>query len=230
MASSQTSTAPNTTTDVLQWSWAVLIAVLCCCLLQLLINALIGYFRLNVISSSIRVSVDSYWLCRDVIVLFSLFFSYEVYSRLCHTKYPLFLQTPKLIRRSIFISILLGIFSLLVACIILVILFVPPPKLRVYAAVADYDIAVEQVFAGYDIGFNTYLVITHRNSRYSSDLDSDTDCTSLATIHQDNRIYFVCNDEPISVRTPYVDVGQESVFMGGDTPRHEVSLTNISYY
>ena len=186
-------------------------------------------FQMNSISSPERAEMQTYWWRYIPLVLANILISSVICTRMRHSTRLLLLKMPQIVRGSIITLLLLATLSLSLPCIIIMFLLFPPAKLIVYTSVADYTITVEQVFAGYDIGSNTYLVITHRNEKYTSDLESDTDCTSLATFRHDNRIYFVCNDAAISPRTPYVDVVGESVYMGGDTPQHEVLLTDISY-
>jgi hypothetical protein len=119
--------------------------------------------------------------------------------------------------------------------------FIGPDGIRVTTTVDTYEIALTQTLnPDPDFMISTLdMIVIREDGAYHSaplaqhDLRHDNDlwvCTTLSIQQHAQRIYFVCNDEPISGNTPYVDTQNKMLYLGWEHASEARALDSLPFY
>jgi hypothetical protein len=120
-------------------------------------------------------------------------------------------------------------------------LFGGPDGIRVTTTVDSYEIALthrRDPDPDFMISTLEMIVIREDGAYYSAalaerDMRHDDErwvCTTLSIHQRAQRIYFLCDDEPISGNTPYVDTQNKMLYIGWEQASGERSLDGLPFY
>ena len=111
-----------------------------------------------------------------------------------------------------------------------------PDELHATITVPGYQITVSQSNEDWGAYYVTHLDILRSDGwQYGTMIDSTTprhgECTEITTHRTGSTIYFRCDNEPISVSTPYVDTERRVLYFGrnlrddGEKPLDEIPFS-----
>jgi hypothetical protein len=119
-------------------------------------------------------------------------------------------------------------------------IFAAPDSLGVYTSVDTYEVSLAQTYDydPYESSTLELIVIRADGTYYSEVLDQRANrgsdetaiCTTLSIQRVDHRVYFRCNNESISLRTPYVDSRKQTLYLGWGKATEERRLDKLPFY
>jgi magnesium-transporting ATPase (P-type) len=135
------------------------------------------------------------------------------------------------------LSIVLLLFSLTLCVFNLI--FVPPNEFQIVTVFDQYEVGLTQRYT-YDPFADSSLHFTIVRSdglSYWTQLEyvmeprdnKRTVCTILSTKQYENQIYFLCDNEAITVRTPYLDKRNRTIYIGWGKENTERNIDLLKF-
>jgi hypothetical protein len=107
----------------------------------------------------------------------------------------------------------------------------PYPEIRVTAAVLGYQIEEVHYWTNYESSWLDLVVTRQDGKQYRANVGfSDRElCSQLWTTRIGTKIYFRCDDTPLSAKTPYVDSARLVLYGGTPEAQVEQALTDLHF-
>ena len=107
----------------------------------------------------------------------------------------------------------------------------PYPEIRVTADIPGYQIEEVQHWTNYESSWLDLVVTRQDGKQYRANIGfSDLEvCSQLSTTQIATKIYFRCDDTPISSQTPYVDSTRLMLYVGTPEAQTEQALADLHF-
>lgn len=225
-------TAPQSKlTAITEWGIAALTATLTGFLALLFVKYVVERLQFNSVSSQEHVNlaiVRSKLMGIPVIALIvGLLCSWTIY-RVIHHRLPSGYPLVKLGMIGICGASLL---ASLPFWLFFTFLTPPYPEMHIATALSGYRIEVAQYWTTYEESWLDVVVTRQDGKQYRANIGfSDLEvCSQLSTTQLGTRIYFRCDDAPISPQTPYVDRTQVTLSIGRSDTQGEQTIADLPF-